>query len=92
MNGYTTIFKVIGEHRTKGQIAFVRCFKSLIGAQSDIDRRIKDVGITLGWTLIADLWRNEDEDSRVHCYRLVKLRTLCDEEIWYRIEADNLYA
>lgn len=91
MNGYTTIFKVIGKSLSTGQHYFEKCFMSLAGAQADIDRRIKETASVLGWKLLSDLWRNDDEESRVHCYRLVTIRTCNKEEIEYRIEADNIY-
>lgn len=90
MNGFPTIFKVIGKNHTTGKHYFEKCFKSLAGAQADIDSRIKKAS-ALRLKLLADLWRNDNEKDCVHCYRLVKVSTPDNEELWFQIEAGNLY-
>lgn len=86
----TTIFNVCASSRTTGQHFFTRSHSSLKGAQEYIDKLKKEVS-SIGWVVIADLWRNDNENNQVHCYRLLKIKTIDENELWYQIEANNLY-
>ena len=91
MNGFQTIFKVCAYNYTQKKRHFEKCFRNLAGAHADLDRMVKEQTTILKWELLADLWRNDDENARVHTHRHVKVKTLSGDEIWYDIYPDNLY-